>query len=339
MRKGVFVSLPAAYRKVIAAQFSKQFREASQIVEVPLQSPKASEIVIRNRYAGVNATDVNISAGYYTPGAQPPIDLGAEMTGEVVAVGEEVSGFKIGDAVVTNTLGGYAEYVTIPARRAIPVPEASPEVLSLVVSGTTASLGLNTVGEMKSGETVLVTAAAGGTGQFAVQLAKLAGNQVIGTCGTDDKIELLNQLGCDRVVQYKREDLGRVLSSEYPRGVDLVYESVGRQMFDVCVDHLAIRGRLVVIGYISEYLSTPEEVTSSRIYFKLLGKSASIRSMFLLHYIKQVPEHLAKLLELYHERKLVAAVDPTPFVGVEQVADAVEYLHSGQSSGKVVVRF
>jgi hypothetical protein len=333
------VSLPAAYRKVIATQFSKRFREASQIVEVPLQAPKANEIVIRSRYAGVNATDVNISAGLYTPGSQPPIDLGAEMTGEVVAVGEEVSGFKVGDWAVSNTLGGYAEYVTIPARRAILVPEASPEVLSLVVSGTTAWLGLNTVGEMKSGETVLVTAAAGGTGQFAVQLAKLAGNQVIGTCGTDDKIEMLNELGCDRVVQYKREDLGHVLSAEYPRGVDLVYESVGRQMFDTCVDHLAIRGRLVVIGYITEYLAPPEEVTSNRIYFKLLGKSASIRSMFLLHYMKQVPEHLATLLELYREGKLIVAVDPTGFVGVEQVADAVEYLHSGQSSGKVVVRF
>ncbi|MBL8153231.1 MAG: zinc-binding dehydrogenase [Anaerolineae bacterium] len=333
------MSLPSAYRKVIATQFSKRFREASQIVEVPLQPPKANEIVIRSRYAGVNATDVNISAGLYTPGSQPPIDLGAEMTGEVVAVGEEVSSFKVGDWAVSNTLGGYAEYVTIPARRAIPVPEASPEVLSLVVSGTTASIGLNTVGEMKSGETVLVTAAAGGTGQFAVQLAKLAGNQVIGTCGADDKIEMLNELGCDRVVQYRREDLGRVLSAEYPRGVDLVYESVGRQMFDTCVDHLAIRGRLVVIGYITEYLAPPEEMTSNRIYFKLLGKSASIRSMFLLHYMKQVPEHLARLLELYREGKVIVAVDPTGFVGVEQVADAVEYLHSGQSSGKVVVRF
>jgi NADPH-dependent curcumin reductase CurA len=121
--------------------------------------------------------------------------------------------------------------------------------------------------------------------------------------------------------------------------MDVIYESVGRAMFDTCVDHLAIRGRLVIIGYITEYLDTPEVVTRERIYYKLLGKSASLRSMFLLHFIRQVPEHMAKLLEMYQAGKLQAAVDPAVFRGVEGVVEAVEYLHSGKSSGKVVVRF
>jgi prostaglandin reductase 3 len=331
--------LPKTYRKVIATHFTKNFREAAQIVEAELLPPAPNEITIRNCVAGVNATDVNISAGGYTPNAQPPIDLGAEMVGEVVAVGEKVTEFKVGDLAASTSLGGYAEYVTERARYAIPVPEATPEILSLVISGTTASLGLYVTGEMKSGETVLVTAAAGGTGQFAVQLAKLAGNTVIGTCSTDDKAALLKTLGCDRVVNYRKEDLGAVLKAEYPRGMDVIYESVGRQMFDTCVDNLAIRGRLVIIGYITEYLSTPEVVSDTRIYYKLLGKSASLRGMFLLHFVKQVPEHMAKLVELYQAGKLQIAVDPTRFAGVEQVADAVEYLHSGKSSGKVVVRF
>jgi NADPH-dependent curcumin reductase CurA len=121
--------------------------------------------------------------------------------------------------------------------------------------------------------------------------------------------------------------------------MDVIYESVGRQMFDTCVDHLAIRGRLVIIGYITEYLDKPEIVTDTRIYYKLLGKSASLRSMFLLHFIRQVPEHMTKLLELYKNGQLQIAVDPAVFKGVEGVVDAVEYLHSGKSSGKVVVRF
>jgi NADPH-dependent curcumin reductase CurA len=331
--------LPKTYRKVIASHFSKNFREAAQIVEAELLPPGANEITIKTHYAGVNATDVNISAGTYTPGATPPIDLGAEVAGEVVAVGDKVTEFKVGDAVVTNSLGGYTEYYTIRSRYAIPVPQPTPEMLSLVLSGTTASLGLSVTGDMKSGETVLVTAAAGGTGQFAVQLAKLAGNTVIGTCSSDDKAELLRKLGCDRVVNYKTEDLGAVLTAEYPRGMDVIYESVGRGMFDTCVDHLAIRGRLVIIGYITEYLDTPEVVTSPRIYYKLLGKSASLRSMFLLHFIRQVPEHMAKLLELYNSGQLQVAVDPADFRGVAGVVDAVEYLHSGKSTGKVVVRF
>ncbi len=331
--------LPKTYRKVVAARFTNNFREAAEIVEVELRPPGPNEITIRNHYAGVNATDVNISAGGYTPGAQPPIDLGAEMTGEVVAVGDKVTDYKVGDWVATSSLGGYAEYMNLRARYAMHVPEATPEILSLMVSGTTASIGLSVTGDMKSGETVLVTAAAGGTGQFAVQLAKLAGNTVIGTCSSDDKAELLRTLGCDRVVNYKTEDLGTVLKDEYARGMDLIYESVGREMFDTCLDNLAIRGRLVIIGYITEYLSTPEVVTAPRIYFKLLAKSASLRSMFLLHFIKQIPDHMAKLVELYQSGQLSVAVDPTPFEGVEQVVDAVEYLHSGQSSGKVIVRF
>src|SRR5690554_894216 len=240
--------LPKTYRKVVATRFSRNFREAAQVVEAELQPPGNGEILIKTHYAGVNATDVNISAGTYTPGRQPPIDLGAEVVGEVVAVGEGVTDFQVGDCVVTNSLGGYTEYYTVRARFAVRVPDTSPEMLALVLSGTTASIGLSVTGDMTSGETVLVTAAAGGTGQFAVQLAKLAGNTVIGTCGSDDKAALLRQLGCDRVVNYKTEDLDAVLTAEYPRGIDLIYESVGRQMFDTCLDHLAIRGRLVIIG-------------------------------------------------------------------------------------------
>ncbi|MCB9450773.1 MAG: zinc-binding dehydrogenase [Anaerolineaceae bacterium] len=332
--------LPKTYRKVVAARFTNDFQEAAEIVEVPMPQPATNEILVRNRYAGVNATDVNISAGSYTPHAQPPLDLGAEAVGEVVAVGEDVTDLKVGDAVLTNSVGsGYREYQTIRAFRAAPVPEATPEVLSLGLSGATASIGLNVTGEMKNDETVLVTAAAGGTGQFAVQLAKLKGNHVIGTCSTDEKADLLHSLGCDRVINYRKEDLGTVLRVEYPHGVNLVYESVGRGMFDTAVDNLAIRGRLVIIGYITEYLSTPEVVTEPRLYFKLLGKSASIRSMFLPHFFKLVPEHLARLMEFYTSGTLQAAVDPTEFRGVEEVADAVAYLHSGQSQGKVVVRF
>ncbi len=331
--------LPKTYRKLIAGHFSSNFREASRIVETELKPPTGFELTVRNHYAGVNATDVNISAGLYTPGATPPLDLGAEMIGEVVAVGDKVTDFKVGDTVLSTAIGGYAEYITVRSRYAIPVPEATPQVLALVLSGVTAALGLNTVGEMRSGETVLVTAAAGGTGQFAVQLAKLAGNTVIGTCGSEDKAELLRTLGCDRVINYKQEDVGAVLKAEYPHGIDLVYESVGGTMFDTCVDHLAIRGRLVIIGYISEYLSNPELVTRPRIYRILLSKSASLRSMFLLHFIRQVPEEAAKLIDLYQAGKLKVQVDPTLFQGVEQVVDAVEYLHSGKSAGKVVVKF
>jgi len=152
-----------------------------------------------------------------------------------------------------SKFGAFAEYIAVDERNCYSLPSLSPKFLPLMVSGLTASISLDQVGQMKSGETVLVTAAAGGTGLFAVQLAKLAGNHVIGTVSSDNKATILKELGCDRVINYRTENLNDVLKKEYPKGIDLVYESVGGDMFDVCVRHLAVHGRLIVIGAISGY--------------------------------------------------------------------------------------
>lgn len=330
---------PSTYKKLIANRFSKHFREVAEIVEAPLPQPQSGEVLVKHIYAGVNATDVNIAAGLYDPTAQLPIDLGGEIVGQVVAVGEGVTDVSVDSYVVAIGSGGYAEYSIFKASRVFPIDAPKPEYLSMILSGLTAAFGLYITGEMTTGETVLVTAAAGGTGQYAVQLAKLAGNHVIGTCSTDDKAEFLKSLGCDRVINYKKEDLQTVLKTEYPKGVDIVYESVGKDFFDVSVKALAVRGRLVIIGYISEYMDAkPERIEDVRIYHRLLWKSACIRGMFFNHYVRQAPEHMIRLMTLYREGKLHIAIDPTEFVGLESAADAVEYLHSGASHGKVVVK-
>jgi prostaglandin reductase 3 len=106
---------------------------------------------------------------------------------------------------------------------------------------------------MKSNETVLVTAAAGGAGQIAVQLAKQAGNHVIGTCSSVEKAAFLKSIGCDRVINYRIENLSKVLKKNYPKGVDIVFESVGCQMFQECMESLAVKGRMIIIGAVSTY--------------------------------------------------------------------------------------
>ena len=200
-------------------------------------------------------------------------------------------------------------------------------------------MALEQVGEMGQGETVMVTAAAGGTGHFVVQLAKLAGNHVIGTCGSDAKVDFLRALGCDRPINYKQEDVQNVLKQEYPKGVDLVFESVGGKMFDTCVNALGTHGRLVIIGAISEYESGPQPVTDVRVLYKLLPKSASLRAFWLVHYFSQVPQYLTQLLQLVQEGKLQAHHDPTPFVGVEAAQAAIEHMYGGHNIGKVIVSF
>lgn len=124
------------------------------------------------------------------------------------------AGLQVGQPVATLTYGGFSEYATEKARFVVPVQAPTPEVVAFLTSGLTASIGLEQAA-LKQGETALVTAAAGGTGLFAVQLAKLAGLHVIGTCGSEEKADMLRGLGVDRVVNYKREDLKQVLCHIY----------------------------------------------------------------------------------------------------------------------------
>jgi hypothetical protein len=193
--------------------------------------------------------------------------------------------------------------------------------------------------------------AAGGTGVLAVQLAKLAGCHVIGTCSSKSKVQLLKSIGCDRVVNYKEESLDNVLKDEYKKGVNVVYESVGGEMFDICVKHLAVKGRLIVIGFISGYQdgsgwkqSSDGSTNKSKLNLRaplpaqILGKSASIRGFFLNNYSALFSQHFSTLLSLFDQDMLKLIVDEFKGAGIEQIVNAVEYMYSGKNEGKLVVR-
>ncbi len=330
------------YKKLIVKKFSKDFSSAAEIVEEKIPQLASNEILIRNKFAGVNAGfDTLLCKGkipYFTE--TPPIDLGVEAVGKVEAVGDKVTDFAVDDAVLTTQRGGgYREYQVIKSNLGFKVPEATPEVVSLMATGVSALVALEQVGEMSSQEIVMVTAAAGGTGHIAVQLAKLAGNHVIGTCGSEAKSQLLQELGCDRVINYRLENVNDLLKQEYPNGVNLVFECVGKNMFDTCVDNLAVRGRLVVVGYISEYGKNLQQVYQERIYSKLLWKAASIRGFLMPMYKEYMPEARDRLLDLFYTGKIQVAVDPTEFKGIESITSAVDYLLNGKNCGKVVVKF
>lgn len=332
------MSLPDAYQKLVVTAPNTDLRSAVQAETIALEPPKADEIVIKTHYTGVNAADYMMAAGRYVRNAKPPFDLGAESVGVIAAVGEAVTDLKVGDAVMSIE-GGYREYFTIKAQRAIPIPEAAAEYVTLGVSGLTASIALDELGDLHEGETTLVTAAAGGTGVFAVQLAKLAGNTVIGTCSTDEKAEFLRSIGCDRPINYKTEEFKAVLRDEFPQGINVVYESVGGAMYDTALNALATKGRMIAIGAISEYKTGPEMVTRPRVLYTLLGKSASLRGFWLPHYLREASAHLQKLTGLIESGQLKLFVDPAHFTGVTGAIEALDYMFAGKNIGKVVVDF
>ncbi|XP_058730739.1 uncharacterized protein LOC131602601 [Vicia villosa] len=340
------IKLPESFEKIVVHTLTHNFRNATGLVRAPLRLPiKSNSVLVKIIYAGVNASDVNFSSGRYFGGnnndtaARLPFDAGFEAVGIIAAVGDSVTDLKVGTPCAFMTFGGYAEFTEIPSKYALPVPRPDPEGVAMLTSGLTASIALDKAGQMESGKTVLVTAAAGGTGQFAVQLAKLAGNTVVATCGGGAKAKLLKELGVDRVIDYNSEDIKTVLRKEFPKGIDIIYESVGGDMLKLCLDALAVHGRLIVIGMISQYQGekgwTPSKYPG--LCEKLLSKSQAVAGFFLVQYSHMYQEHLDKLYDLYSKAKLKVAVDPKKFIGLNSVADAVEYLHSGKSVGKVVV--
>ena len=337
--------VPKTYSKLVALSLSTKFKEVVKVQTFNTPLPQSGELLVKARYAGINASDINWTAGRYFPGLQPPFDTGMEGIGEVVQVGADCSQYKPGDVVGYMSNGAFGEYLVVPSKIAIPIPKVDPHFLPLMVSGLTASISLGKFGDLKRGENVLVTAAAGGTGQFAVQLAKLAGCHVIGTCSSAEKVQFLKSIGCDRPINYKQEDLKAVLKQEYPGGVDVVYESIGGDIFDLCVKNLATCGRLIIIGFISSYqsdkFSPAMKIPLQQI---LLTKSACVRGFFLMNHISDFPSHFGKLIQLYSTGKIHSTIDcgsnspkGSVFQGMQGVLDGVDYLYSGKNSGKVVV--
>ncbi|EDO48723.1 predicted protein, partial [Nematostella vectensis] len=338
-------NLPKTFRKLVVSRLSTNFREAVETVSAKMLEPGPEEVLVKTRYAGINATDINHTAGRYKPWNKPPFDAGLEGLGEVVATGKDYKGkFSVGQPVMFMRFGGFAEY-TLTEKDIVPVPRTNPIFLTLPISGMTAALSLEKLGELKKGETVLVTAAAGGTGQFAVQLAKQAGCHVIGTCSTEAKCDFLKSIGCDRPINYKTESLDKVLNKEYPKGIDVIYESIGGEIFDTCVNRLATKGRIIVIGFITAYKSqlgfNPSK--TGTLLPKLLMKSGSLRTFMLFNYLSDMPTVFPRLISMLETGQLRISIDRGessprgPFCGLDSIYDAVEYLHDGKNRGKVVV--
>ncbi|TMW59309.1 hypothetical protein Poli38472_004378 [Pythium oligandrum] len=332
----------STYRALQVFKLSTDFRAVTKIVKIPkLPVAKPGHVVVRNHYLGINAIDINITNGHFG-NHELPFTCGLEAVGAITAVGNDVENFKVGDAVAYQHHGAFAEYVLVPAAAALKVPAPEPAMLPLMVGGVSCSIALEQAGQMKSGETVLVTSAAGGTGQFVVQLAKMAGNHVIGTCSTDEKAEHLKKLGCDRLIVTSKESIDAVLKAEYPNGVDLVFETVGGETFKTAVENIAVRGRIIVFGYISEYKPEGNDASQpfsvSELNVKLLMRSASVRGFGLGGYLSFIPEHLTRLLNYVQEGKLIPGIDQTPYHGLEEVADAVERMFARKNLGKLVVK-
>lgn len=224
--------------------------ERLQIVDIPVQNPGPGQVRIKISYIGVNFIDIYFRTGLYK--ADPPISLGMEASGVVDAVGPGVRRLIPGDRVVyCMARGSYAEYAVVSAAQVARVPdEVSLETAAAaLLQGMTAHYLTHSTFSLKSGTTALIHAAAGGTGLLLVQMAKMLGARVIGTCSTEEKAALARQAGADEVILYKDQDfVSEVWRLNGGRGVDVVYDSVGASTFLKSLDCLRPRGYMVTFG-------------------------------------------------------------------------------------------
>jgi NADPH2:quinone reductase len=223
------------------------------ISDAPVPSPGQGEVLIRVTAAGVNYVDISQARGIFAGGPQPPYLAGIEAAGEVVAVGDAVTDLEPGVHVIGVSIGGgaFAEYTVLRAAAAVRVPAgwADEQALGLVVSWPTALAALKPLGCVAAGQTVLIHAAAGGTGQAAVTMAKHYGATVI-AAASPSKHELLRALGADHILDSRRTDLAdEVLRLTGGAGADLVLESIGGATLDASLAAAKrVTGRVVVYG-------------------------------------------------------------------------------------------
>ncbi|HKF20831.1 MAG TPA: quinone oxidoreductase [Candidatus Angelobacter sp.] len=224
--------------------------EALMLVDLPVPKPKPNEAVVKIAASGVNFIDVYFREGRY-PSPLPFVD-GQEAAGTVSEVGGEVKSLKAGDRVAyTGVLGAYAEYAAVPADRLVRVPVgiSDQQAAAAMLQGMTAHYLLYSVYPVKKGDTVLVHAAAGGMGLLLTQMAKNIGARVIGTVGSEEKAKLARDAGADEVINYSTQDFeAETKRLTANKGVDVVYDGVGKTTFDKSLEVLRPRGTMALFG-------------------------------------------------------------------------------------------
>jgi len=224
--------------------------EVLQYEEIPTPFPGPGQALVKIEASGVNFIDIYFRTGLYKN--EPPFTNGQEGAGVVEAVGDGVTSVQPGDRVAyTGIPGSYAEYAVVPADRLVTLPESVPAKLAAAVmlQGMTVHYLTHSTFPLQPGHTCLIHAAAGGVGLLMVQVAKMRGAQVIGTCSTAEKAEKVKAAGADDVILYTEQDfVAETKRITQDRGVDVVYDSVGQSTWEGSMNCLRPRGMLVLFG-------------------------------------------------------------------------------------------
>ena len=247
--------------------------EVIELKEITLEKPDADEVTIEHKAIGLNYIDTYHRSGLYP--LKLPSKIGAEGAGVITHLGSNIKNFKVGDKVsyAGMPLGAYSTHRNYPTKNLVKVPDnIELEVAAtLMTKGLTAFYLLHKTYPVKSGQTILFHAAAGGVGQIFGQWAKNLGCKVIGTVGTDEKIEKAKSYGYDHIINYNKEKFSKkVLEITDGKGVPVVYDGVGKSTLEGSLECLSVRGMMVSFGNASGPLAdinVPKSLQPKGLYF------------------------------------------------------------------------
>lgn len=308
--------------------------EVLEPVELPDPEPGPDEILVSVAAAGVNYMDVYRRSGLYP--VQLPATPGVEIAGTVLAVGTDVRDFAVGDRVASaDADGGYAELVTMPQGRVVPVPDgvSAETAAAVLLQGMTAQYLVNDTFPLAAGHRALVHAAAGGVGLLLVQLAKQRGAEVFGSVSTAEKAELASAAGADHVIISSEEDFAAAIERlAGPRAIDVVYDGIGKDTLVRGLDVLRRRGLMVTFGNAS---GAPDPISPLTLMVK---GSLYLTRPTLVDYVADPAELRSRAAEVFGH---VAAGKLDVRVGdrfpLAEAAAAHRLLESRRTTGKVVL--
>ena len=312
-----------------------------EFTDIPAPEPKPGEIRIENRAAALNFFDILMIQGKYQSKPPRPFTPGSEVSGVVDAVGEGVTGLKIGDRVQAMATGGtYCEYSTAPAEKAFRIPGAMSfeEAAAMIVIYQTSHFALTRRATIKSekwpGKWLLVHAGAGGVGSSAIQIGKALGARVIATASSEEKMRFCLSQGAEHALNYGDVNwVNQVKQITGGRGADVIYDPVGGEIFELSTKCVAPEGRLLVIGFAG---GTIPSIAANRILLKNMSVVGVYWGGYLEHYPEYMREAQEALFKMYEAGQIKPAVSQS-----FALADAVEALNAlatRKTVGKVILR-
>jgi NADPH2:quinone reductase len=306
-----------------------------ELRDVPEPAPKAGEMIVKVKAAGLNRGELIVGHGLSGAGAK---QAGIEAAGEVVKVGEGITDFKVGDRVMGRAFHAFSEYAMFRNGDAMHAPEklSWEEAAGAGIAYLTAYDMLWPGGELKAGEWLLVAGASAGVGVASVQLGKLIGAKVIGTSGSAEKLKKLTALGMDLALQNRNGGFEEaVMDATGGKGVNLVVNNVGGTVFAECIRALAYRGRLATVGYVDGVVTAELDILalhSKRL--KLFGVSNKLRSAAeVAEGVKGFARDVLPALASGHLKPVIDKVFP-----FSDLPQAKAYMESNAHLGKIILK-